>query len=912
MDARTQSTGYISTPSDSTGLLCVDCLIHPLCCECEDSLILTGAEILSQSSELSYTSDEFEAQSGTEQGYILSETMKSQNVKFSDQYNGPTTTISGRKDPTRGVTDTNDTALENFFSRPIKIHEQTWSVGAGMDILIDPWTLYFNNTRVLNRITTYNLMRADLHVKIVVNGNGFYYGRALAMYGPFDGLTYDTLSSTTNLADVTQWSQRPKIFIDPTNSMGGEMVIPFHDFQNNCWVQNNGWSTLGNLWIRSINSLKHANGGTDGLTVSFYAWAESVELSVLTSNDAGGLSPQAGDEIDEANQKGTISGPATALAKWSGYASKVPVIGPYATATSKAASVTADIAKMFGYCRPPITKAPDPYRPTPVSSLANTNVPDVVNKLSVDDKQEMTIDPTIAGIGETDLLSINSIASRESYLTSFTWAKSTPAEGITKSPTTGLLWNCRVDPTVWNTVGNAYVFPACAAAALPFRFWTGTMKFRFQVVCSSFHKGRLKVVYDPNQVSSNEYNTNYLKVIDIADEQDVTIEVGIGRTTTLLDHSLPGSDSVTNMYNTTPLTYNERLGNGILSIFVVNELTTPNSIPNNDIEINVYVSMGDDFEVFVPAPHFQKFTFKETPGPTATLTGKQFSSQSGAENSSTVPESEHTDEPNAPIQMKSENIGVNSSSMPATNLVYTGESIQSFRTMLKRYNRWLTMGVFSGTPGIAWLNLEALAFPALRGAVAGAINFTITGTNYNYVNTVLLHWVTYMFSGWRGGIRYKVLPKRGIQYCDITASRHVSNGNAFSVTQGDLDPATLNSQSQIAASTVLDGSTKDKEQTGHEGLAYTTSLVNPVLEFEVPYYSKYRFAPGKTQNWSGINDDFAQHYTVYIQQINDRADLAGSVGTYDVFCSIGEDFQTFFFTGLPRMYYEPSPPTPAV
>ena len=168
-----------------------------------------------------------------------------------------------------------------------------------------------------------------------------------------------------------------------------------------------------------------------------------------------------------------------------------------------------------------------------------------------------------------------------------------------------------------------------------------------------------------------------------------------------------------------------------------------------------------------------------------------------------------------------------------------------------------------------------------------------------------------MFSGWRGGIRYKVLPKRGIEYCDITASRHKANGSTFSVVTGPFVQTALSSQSEIAHSTVLSGSLKDAEQTGHEGLAYTNSHVNPVLEFEVPYYSQYRFSPGKTQNWSGGTDDFAQFYSVYIQQINDRPDLAGSVGCYDMFCSVGEDFQTYFFTGLPRMYYEASPPTPA-
>ncbi len=868
-------------------LLCLDIDI--------DRIIDWSISDTTEDTEIPY----FPLQSGTELGYNSSETMKSQNVRFSDQLNGPMTTIASRKDPVRSMTDTKDTELSNFFSRPIKIHEQTWSVGAGMDIVLDPWGLYFGNVRVQNRLTTYNLLRANLHLKIVVNGNGFYYGRALAMYGPFSTTQYDNLSLTTALADVTQWSQRPKIFVDPTNSMGGEMVIPFHHFQNNLWIQNSGWLNLGQLWVRSINSLKHANGSTDPITVSFYAWAEDVELSVLTSMDIGGLSAQSGEEVDEANSKGVISGPASAIAKWSGYLKNAPVIGPYATATSKAAGVTADIAKLFGYSRPPMTKAPEPYRPTVVSSMANTSVPDVVNKLSVDDKQELTIDPATGGIGDTDLLGISSIASRESYLTTFSWAKATSAEGTTKSPTTGLLWNCRVDPVLWNATGAAFVFPACAAAALPFQFWTGTMKFRFQVVSSAFHKGRLKIVYDPNQVSSNEYNTNYLKVIDIAEEQDVTVEVGVGRPQTLLGHAEPGVDLLTNMYNTTPLTYSDLLGNGILSVFIVNELTTPNSVANNDIEVNVYVSMGDDFEVFVPHPHFQNFVFKPQ-------SGEELEPQSGE----VVPESENTAEVNAPQHMMSENIAVPSVTLPCTNLMFTGESIQSFRTMLKRYNRWLTFGR-GNVAGAAWVNLQANSFPALRGNVTGAIHNTSLAAPYNYMNTVLLHWVTYMFSGWRGGIRYKVVPRRGIQYCDMVASRHAANGGSLSVTTASYNPLPLSSASEIAESTILNGAGVDREQTGHEGLAYSISHVNPCLEFEVPYYSRYRFSPGKTQNWTTVSNDYSNYYSVFINQINDRPDIGTSVGCYDSYVAAGEDFQVYFFTGLPRMYYESAPPAPS-
>ena len=56
------------------------------------------------------------------------------------------------------------------------------------------------------------------------------------------------------------------------------------------------------------------------------------------------------------------------------------------------------------------------------------------------------------------------------------------------------------------------------------------MKFRFQVVCSTFHKGRLEIRFDPGFVDGstvNEYNINYIEIIDIAETQDLLLKLPI-------------------------------------------------------------------------------------------------------------------------------------------------------------------------------------------------------------------------------------------------------------------------------------------------------------------------------------------------------------------------------------------------
>lgn len=826
----------------------------------------------------------FEIQSGsTADNSIVKLSNKStyENVNFSDQHDPYLYTMESVMDETRKLQDTGDATLENFFSRPIKVHEEEWSTSSVLGFSINPWSLYFTNPRVINRIANYGLLRSNLMIKVVINGNGFQYGRAMMSYLPYD--IYDSLSTSTSLIqnDLIQASQRPRIFLDPTLSTGGEMKLPFFNYSNSLRIDTSQWAEMGTLYFNSLNELKHANGASDKVTISVFAWATDVEMNVLTSVDPSTLSPQSGKEIDEANTKGVISGPATKVAKVAGMMRNVPYIGPFASATEIGATATAKIAKIFGYCRPPVTKNPEPLKPTITSSLALTNVPDGTQKLTIDDKQELSIDPRISGLNGVDPLNIVEIAKRESYLTTFSW-------NIGTAPET-LLFNSRITPVIWaqTQLGDQtnYHFPACAMAAMPFRWWTGTMKFRFQIVASSFHKGRLKFVYDPNYLASNEYNTNYLKVVDIAEEQDFTLEIGNGQNLTLLEHARPGLDSSTEVFSTTTYT-SKGPGNGVIGVYVVNELTTPNSTINNDIEINVFVSMGDDFEVAVPDTHFQNFVFASQSG---------FEVQSGI-----VPDGQNTSEPSAPQQEEAEQLGPTEQDGSKINHVYIGEAVQSFRTMLKRYS--LHSSVAQASNAARLLHGRRPHLPYYRGNVPNAVNLTMDNLPYNFCNTLLLHWVVSSFSGWRGSIRYKLMPRNAFDvamHVERTAYRFQND----SYLQDSLALGITSSReaSREAMVTGADNPEDDSPLSGYNGKAYSNSRVNPALEFEIPYYSNYRFTPGKTADKTNRQEfEGAFDYRMYCDGDN--------TSVVDIYTATGEDFQTYFFTGLPRMYYEQAPP----
>lgn len=68
------------------------------------------------------------------------------------------------------------------------------------------------------------------------------------------------------------------------------------------------------------------------------------------------------------------------------------------------------------------------------------------------------------------------------------------------------------------------------------------------------------------------------------------------------------------------------------------------------------------------------------------------------------------------------------------NLVYTGESISSFRTLLKRFNRWLSFGHQIQHPVQIFRQLTL--YPFYRGAFDNGVHNSQRGS-YNYCNTTM-------------------------------------------------------------------------------------------------------------------------------------------------------------------------------
>lgn len=796
-------------------------------------------------------------------------------------------TIPPAVDATRNSQDVDRAPLGEFLSRPIKIFEYTWDVGTDISSAgFNPWENFFENPRVANRLANFNLLRANLCLRFLINGNAFHYGRVLAYYRPLSALNGVDDNNGLVIQNLVQASQCPHVFLDPTTSQGGCLELPFFYHKNYMHVPTNDWRQMGNVFLRTLNPLRHANGADDRVTITVLANAIDVELSVLTNQPPFDLTPQSG-ELEQANTQGIISGPATMVSKVAGALSAIPYIRPYAIATQMIATATAKAARILGYCRPAMTKSPTPITPRAVSSLALTDVADTCQKLTVDSKQEVTIDPRISGIDSPDPLHIKCIAARESYLTKFTWT-------VGAAPETKI-WNAKVQPTLWAQDSNQGLhLPACAFAALPFQYWTGTMKFRFQIVSSNYHKGRLRIMWDPNRIGTNEYNLNYQKIVDITEEKDFTVSISNGQEYTLLKRTTPVPNQQVSMYGTGNINEDDD-GNGILTILVLNELTVPNTTVQNDIEVNVFVSMGDDFEVFVPNGAHQFYTFLP---------------QSGTK---VDPHVEQTTEPSAPEHMMSDPI-FETHEESKLNMVFTGEAIASFRTLAKRFEHHRSIPI-RGDTGNYVVAGRFSSYPYLRGNVPGALETTFNQESTNYCNTMMTHWITMPFAGWRGSLRWKFIP-RGARLNHSFVTSYVTRSRVDDKFQFDQFVGNASSSANYSQAAyyslinndLLTNLDANAVPSGTLGTA-VVNHTNIALEVEIPWQHRIRFIPDKVFNFtSQVNSYERALKVIYKYFVNLTG--GGADAYIDLHHAIGDDFQTYFWTGMPTVWFNSSFPDP--
>nr|ULG00061.1 MAG: hypothetical protein 2 [Locarnavirus sp.] len=791
-------------------------------------------------------------------------------------------TGSAASHPASAIADaTLDVSLTNFLSRPVKIYSYTWneSDAIGTATSIYPWHLFFNNTTIKQKLDNYAWLRCDLKVKVMVNASPFYYGATLVSYLPLPFFKTSTIVNDASTRYFIPLSQRPHLWIYPQNNEGGEMTLPFFLFKDYiATVQDSDFTHMGSMTFTNITALESANGAVGtGVTVTVYAWAENV----VVSGPSAGLMLQAKDEYGA----GPISTVASAIANAAKALSRIPIIKPYATATQIGAEGVAMIASKLGYCNTPVISDSILVRHNPIPVLSSTEQGYPVDKLTVDPKNELSVDPRIVGLPPIDELNIQHLIGRESYLCTSTWLSSSASDT--------LLFQTAVAPCMFDmdalTQAKLYQTPLCFVSNL-FKYWRGDIIFRFRFICTQYHRGRVRIVFDPNANADQNITNTVLtqpmcfnEVIDLTKDTNVEVRVPYNQAFAWLQTLQPvSSDQIPWTVSSTPeFAHEEGRSNGTLVMRVVTALTGP--IASTSIPVIISVRGAENLEFAGPRDLPQRYS--------------QFAPQSKDEYEVSV--SQKIIAGNSP-----------SGDVPEKYLINFGEKVFSLRQILRRYHLTsvrMYASIATNVWQIGYHNHTAL--PLQPGfdpeGQYSAKGLTATGTDfpYNYVTQNPLTYVTSAFIGYRGSTFYVVTCNNNGSGSTASNMRVVRDTDSLAPEYGTLTTVGTNLNTTAKFFT-YDNSAYESSA----GQAMVQSNITNGINYSCPMYSRYKFLSlDKTSptnpDWSVDDREVFRFTTTIPASSSIKTIVYEHVG-------IGTDFNCHFFINVPTFYVYSDLPVP--
>lgn len=772
--------------------------------------------------------------------------------------------------------------LKDFLRRPIKIYNLGYSSSnnVGDKYTINVWRSYLQNQAVKNKLANYAFLRADLKLKFVINASPFLYGAVLAAYQPLQ--TLSNLDLNIAASSNTNWfmekSQQPHVWIYPQTNEGGEMLCPFF-FQKN-WMDITTITDATNMGILDLIvfcKLASANGvASENVNIGVYAWLENPVLTGPTV--AGTL--QGKDEYK-------LSTTASALATLAGTLESIPAIAPFATATQIGATMLAKGLSACGWTNTPNISDVDPYRPTAFPTIASPEISYPVEKLTIDPKNELGVDPGIIGLSNQDELEIKYLITKESFLGQGTWDTSRAPDDI--------LFSCPVHPmlfsmdTISTSAPNPYYqihhTPLSWVQSLFFN-WRGDIIFRFKFICSPFHKGRVKIMFDPkgdattNIVNTlNTDNVVFTTLVDIGKDTDVEIRVPYLQAVPFLRRYLDDSGFGTtyNFYSsgTTGTFYSGSWCNGMIAMRVVTELTAP--VASAPIQFLVSLRAGDNYEMATPLmeiPSRHRFALWKPQGDDHPF---------------------HTEDAN------SISLGLTTPNPSHRYLQNFGERITSLRQLLRR-STFIEARQF---PTLAvkdiWCVGEHMPrFPRTYGYDVYGIDlspsqFSTTAKPFSNVKTNPIAWVMSAFVAVRGSINWTLnFDGQGVALGNVTVSRDVLDTTPPHYTQNSGTATTDGSGFSATAYSYMNDCTS--------GAIISNQITQAGINVQVPMYDSLLFESADvTLTNRGAIDNVNYNDFSY----NITSSLGGtSLNNTRVYkyAGIGTDFNLHYFLHTPAVY----------
>lgn len=757
--------------------------------------------------------------------------------------------------------------LASFLARPVRIATDTWSPSDPVGFKrgnINVWADFLNNTAIKNKLSNYAFIRGNLKLKFVINASPFMYGSMKVAYRPLH--TLKGLSVVPNFPSaLTPYSQMPGVWITPAHSEGAEFTCPFIWQKSFLRTAVNAEALqMGVIDLVIYNPLASANGASSSVTLHTFAWMEDV---VLAGPTVGAVL-----QADEYGV-GVVSAPASAIAAAASKFTNLPTIGRFAKATQIGASAVSTIAKLFGFTNVPVIEDTRPVRNSPFPSLASAEIGYTHDKLALDAKNELSIDPHIAGLDDKDELAIAHFVGRESYLAGVNWTNAT-------SPDTPL-FTCLVHPQLAVANGNVIDFTPPGLISTLFRNWRGDIIFRFRFIATPFHKGRVRISYDPQaaaiQTTGDTGPFVMNKIVDLGAETDVEFRIPYQQA---IPWCYTLDNSLTNIWSTsaTPsLSIQDTFHNGIISLKVLTALTGPTT--SASVGVQVFVRGAENLEFANPDSSDIDLTPFALQSEEYQITG-------------------------APM---SDTMGASTEASTHRALVNFGESVRSLRTLMRRHN-YLDTVVISGPPPdtVGCFRMNQTRFPAHYGYDPNGVNVAkgtnVPGSNFpfNFTNVIPWHLISHCFLVHRGSANWVFNPSKGSAglVSRVTRNNRTFGGYVHGYASGS------NANVNIAACNYWKTT---RNTTAGTSVTHTSTTNGHAIV--APSYTPFKFQTTSPSSMSAPGAPGSNTYdgtifdTLCVEIPYDFINNNISGTTVERFFGIGADYTLHFFMNCPTLTY---------
>lgn len=773
------------------------------------------------------------------------------------------------------------TDIESFFKRPVRIDNITWleSDTVGLKTSLAVWQLWANNAYVKNKLNNYSWFRGDLKLKIQMTASPFYYGKMLLSYQPLTTFNPTTIVNDAGTRYFIPVSQRPKLILIPGEADSYEMTIPFIYQANWLNIQSStDVGAMGTLSYYIYSALQSANAVTGaGITITTYAWVENIQLSGASVGYA-----MQSDEYGE----GCVSKPASWVASAATYFENIPVIGPFATATRIGAGAISAIASLFGFTNVPVISDTEPRRQESFPKFASSEIGYPVDKLTLDPKNELSVDPRIVGLPSgVDEMALSHIAGRESWLTKINWATSDLSDAI--------LFYSRVNPLLYDNDGatqaKLYMTPMAFVTNM-FDSWRGDIIFRFHIIASKFHKGKLLINFDPTGYTAANIgnvtavsNVVFTQIVDIGETKDVEFRVPYQMATQFLTirPSLSAVDKGWAVKTAVPSPYpfSPAYDNGFLTVRVLNILTAP--VASSNIDIHVYVRAAENIEFANPTD--------VDPSHVLSLYAPQ--SELGE-----VTDSDKMD------------LSITKGGTDNQYVVHFGENIKSLRTLIHRYSLHTVEPLYPSTSttvlSTMYKNFYKMPFTygycTIGYSVAGKI-VGVGTANFNYCNMTPVAYATLPFLCYRGSVNWS------FNICSPTPAKNArimkDNIHAYPAGLG-VSNNSGTTQNRICYTSL--------RNAGSAGQALVNQVTQSGLNVSCPNMSNFKFQSTSTYNANQGQGVDGSNLDAFSLEIDSSYPTTDSANPYLVYSYVagGADFSLHYFLNVPTFYVYSSIPPP--